>query len=91
MKLHVDKEAGALNLRLDDSPVIESEEVSPQVVLDFNEQNLVAGMPKMRTHNKTLPQRQVAATDREITQPVHRRACALYGLTEEEIRIVEGE
>ena len=32
MKLSVDKKAGALYLRLDDSPVVESEEVSPGVV-----------------------------------------------------------
>ena len=29
MKLHVDKEADALYLRLDDSTIVESEEVSP--------------------------------------------------------------
>ena len=39
MKLHIDKEADALYLRLDDSKNIESEEVSPGVVLDFNEHN----------------------------------------------------
>ena len=31
MKLHVDKEADALYLRLDDSKIVESEEVSPGV------------------------------------------------------------
>ncbi len=44
MKLHVDKEAAALYLRLDDSTVIESEEVSPGVVLDYNESNEVVGV-----------------------------------------------
>ena len=39
MKLHVDKEADALYLRLDDSQIVESEEVSPGIVLDFNSQN----------------------------------------------------
>ena len=29
MKLNIDKEADALYLRLDDSPIIESDEVSP--------------------------------------------------------------
>ena len=37
MKLKVDGEADALYLRLDDSKIVESEEVSPGVVLDFNE------------------------------------------------------
>ena len=44
MKLHVDKEADALYLRLDDSPIVESEEVSPGVVLDYNESNEVVGV-----------------------------------------------
>jgi len=44
MKLHVDKETDALYLRLDDSRIMESEEVSPGVVLDFNECNEVVGV-----------------------------------------------
>ena len=44
MKLHVDKEADTLYLRLDDSAIIESEEVSPGVVLDYNETNEVVGV-----------------------------------------------
>ena len=44
MRLHVDKEADALYLRLDDSKIIESEEVSPGVVLDFDEHNQVVGV-----------------------------------------------
>ena len=44
MRLNVDREADALYLRLDDSKIIESEEVSPGVVLDFNEANEVVGI-----------------------------------------------
>ena len=44
MRLHVDKEADALYLRLDDSAIVESEEVSPGVVLDYNESNEVVGV-----------------------------------------------
>ena len=44
MKLTVDKEANALYLRLDDSPIVESEEVSPGVVLDYNESKEVVGV-----------------------------------------------
>ncbi len=44
MKLNVDKEADALYLRLDDSPIVESEEVSPGVVLDYNESKEVVGV-----------------------------------------------
>jgi uncharacterized protein YuzE len=44
MRLKVDREADALYLRLDDSEIIESEEVSPGVVLDFNQHNHVVGI-----------------------------------------------
>ncbi len=44
MKLHVDKEADALYLRLDASVITESEEISPGVVLDYNESNEVVGV-----------------------------------------------
>jgi uncharacterized protein YuzE len=44
MKLKVDEKADALYLRLDDSKIIESEEVSPGVVLDFNSNKQVVGV-----------------------------------------------
>ena len=44
MKLHIDQEADALYLRLDDSAIVESEEVAPGVVLDYNEANQVVGI-----------------------------------------------
>ncbi len=44
MKLKVDEKADALYLRLDDSKIIESEEVSPGVILDFNDKNQVVGV-----------------------------------------------
>ena len=44
MKLNVDKEADALYFRLDDSPIVESEEVSPGIVLDYNASNEVVGV-----------------------------------------------
>ena len=54
MKLHVDKEADALYLRLDDSKIVESEEVSPGVVLDFNAHNQVVGI-EMLNFSKRAP------------------------------------
>ena len=44
MRLHVDQEADALYLRLDESKIVDSEEVSPGVVLDYNADNLVVGI-----------------------------------------------
>jgi uncharacterized protein YuzE len=54
MRLKVDREADALYLRLDDSPITESEEVSPGVVLDFNAQNQVVGV-EMLNLSKRAP------------------------------------
>ncbi|HEY3760360.1 MAG TPA: DUF2283 domain-containing protein [Verrucomicrobiae bacterium] len=53
MRLHVDKEADALYLRLDDSKIIESEEVSPGIVLDFNEQNQVVGIEMLHLSRRS--------------------------------------
>ena len=53
MKLNVDKEADALYLRLDDSPIVESEEVSPGVVLDYNESNEVVGVEMLRLSRRS--------------------------------------
>jgi uncharacterized protein YuzE len=59
MTLKVDEKADALYLRLDDSKIIESEEVSPGVILDFNADNQVVGVeilylskrsPKLNLH-----------------------------------------
>lgn len=44
MKLHFDEEADALYLRLDDAPVIDSQEVSDGIVLDFDNRRQVAGI-----------------------------------------------
>ena len=44
MRLKVDPEADALYFRLDESTIVESEEVAPGVVLDFNQQNQVVGV-----------------------------------------------
>ncbi len=44
MKVHFDQEADALYLRLDDSSIVESEEVSPGVVLDFNADDQIVGV-----------------------------------------------
>ena len=54
MRLKIDREADALYLRLDDSPIVEYEEVSPGVVLDFNEQNQVVGV-EMLNLSKRAP------------------------------------
>ena len=49
----MDKEADALYLRLDDSKIMESEEVSPGIVLDFNERNQVVGIEMLNLSQRT--------------------------------------
>lgn len=44
MKLVVHKEDDALYLRLDETPVVESEEVSDGIVLDYNSEGKVVGV-----------------------------------------------
>ena len=53
MKLDVDKEADAPYLRLDDSPIVESGEVSPGVVLDHNEANEVVGVEMLHPSKRS--------------------------------------
>jgi len=44
MKLKVDEKSDALYLRLDDSKIVESQEVNPGIVLDFSESGEVVGI-----------------------------------------------
>lgn len=44
MRLKIDKENDALYLRLDEAEIIDSEEVQPGVILDFNKDNRVVGV-----------------------------------------------
>ena len=65
MKLHVDKNADALYLRLDDSTIADSEEVSPGVVLDYNESNEVVGV-EMRYLSKRSSRLKLSALEFEM-------------------------
>ena len=53
MKLNVDRQADALYLRLDDSPIVESQDVSPGVVLDYNESNEVVGVEMLHLSKRS--------------------------------------
>ena len=44
MKVHFDQQSDAIYFRLDDSKIIESEEVKPGVILDFNDKNQLVGV-----------------------------------------------
>lgn len=73
-------------IRLDDPEDIRNQNEMIKLVslmLDLNKQN----KNNISDNHKSIIQRQIEATDREIDQLVYE----LYGLTKEEIRIVEGE
>jgi uncharacterized protein YuzE len=44
MKVHFDEKTDAVYFRLDESNIVESEEVKPGIVLDFNDKNEVVGI-----------------------------------------------
>lgn len=48
MRLRVDKDSDALYFRLDESRVVESEEVRPGVILDYDESDRVVGVEFLR-------------------------------------------
>ncbi|MGD0087377.1 MAG: DUF2283 domain-containing protein [Verrucomicrobiota bacterium] len=52
--MHVDKAADALYLRLDDSKIIESEEIAPGVIVDYDRKNAVVGVEVLYL-SKRLP------------------------------------
>ena len=53
MRLDIDKEADALYLRLDDSPIAESQEVAPGIILDYNEAEQVVGIEMLNLSKRT--------------------------------------
>jgi len=44
MKLKIDRKADALYFSLDDSSVVESEEVSPGIIVDYNDEDQIVGI-----------------------------------------------
>lgn len=55
MRLKIDKESDALYFRLDETAIVESEEVQPGVILDFDEQGRVVGVElRARVKPETL-------------------------------------
>ncbi len=53
MRLKVDKENDALYFRLDESSIIDSEEVQPGVILDFNADGKVVGIEILNLSQRT--------------------------------------
>ena len=51
------KESDALYFRLDESAIVESEEVQPGVILDFNADNQVVGIEILNLTDRVAPER----------------------------------
>jgi uncharacterized protein YuzE len=52
MRVHFDEKADAIYLRLDESKIVESEEVHPGIILDFNERDEVVGVELLRVKGR---------------------------------------
>ena len=53
MKLRVDEKADALYLRLDDSKIVDSKEVAPGVVVDYNAADQIVGIELLHLSKRT--------------------------------------
>ena len=56
MKLKIDKESDALYLRIDDGDIVESEEVQPGIILDYDENSKVIGIEILQLSSRTSPE-----------------------------------
>lgn len=57
MRLKVDQESDALYFRLDELAIVESEEVQPGVILDFNAEGHVVGIEILHLSSRVDPER----------------------------------
>ena len=57
MRLKIDRENDALYFRLDETEILESEEVQPGVILDFNKNGRVVGIEILALSTRTEPEK----------------------------------
>ena len=55
MKVKVDKDSDALYFRLDENRIVESEEVRPGVILDFDENDRAVGVEFLNISSRAAP------------------------------------
>ena len=65
MRVRFDEHADALYVRLDESPVVESEEVRPGVVLDLDERGEIVGIEILRVGQR-LPTAELKQTEFDL-------------------------
>lgn len=56
MKLKVDRESDALYLRLDESAIVDSEEVQPGIVFDYDKDERVVGIEILSLSTRVVPE-----------------------------------
>jgi uncharacterized protein YuzE len=57
MKLTIDRAADALYLNLNESPAVESEEISPGVILDYSAEGKVVGIEMLHLSTRVSPEK----------------------------------
>jgi uncharacterized protein YuzE len=57
MRLRIDRDSDALYLRLDETEIVESEEVEPGIILDFDKDGRVIGIEMLKLSSRTNPER----------------------------------
>ena len=56
MRVKVDKESDALYFRLDENKIVDSEEVRPGIILDFDENDHVVGVEFLNISSRATPE-----------------------------------
>lgn len=56
MKVHIDRRADALYIRLSEKAIVDSEEVRPGVILDFDTAGIVVGVEMLGISNRMSPE-----------------------------------
>jgi len=52
MRVYLDEKADALYIRFDESQIVESEEIKPGIILDYNDKNQVVGIEILKIKNR---------------------------------------
>lgn len=56
MRLKIDKESDTLYLRLDEASIVESEEIMPGLILDFDAQGRIVGIEVLHLSSLVTPE-----------------------------------
>jgi len=78
MKLRIDRDADALYLRIADTKIIESEQVGPGVIVDFDSKNRVVGVEVLNA-SKRLPRRNRASSRAKTATLLREKPGKKYG------------